>query len=806
MTIKLEQFVQLIQSQSNSLLLGSGSSIPSGAPSVDEMREILIEKFAIKSKSMTLPEIASIIEGRTSRKTLITALREQFIGLEPSEALLTLPLVNWKTIYTTNYDELIEEAYRAQNKSLKVYTSNYDFDPNVSKETVRLLKLHGTIHVDVSDGHNSRLIVTQEDYRQTEDYRDLLYDSMKRDLVEGNMIIVGHSLSDHNIQNLVNKALDLSKEYMNNGSVYLFIYDEDEERAELFEKRGIKTCFGGIDDLLDALKPVATTTESKGKDKRKPSLMSHSQSTITTDVFRSRTISPDITLMYNGSPASYADIRAGFTFLRTIATKIEGQVLNDEFIATTILGVGGVGKTTAGRQVLSQLVDRGYEAWEHNSEFTLSPSDWLKTAATLQDTQKKGVLLVDDCHIHLYELGKLFDGLLAKELTSLHIIMATSPSRWHPRVKPPIILINSKFHKLEKMNSLEIDRLIDLTQVCQPIRRLAASEFLDFSQQEQKRRLLNRCERDMFVCLRNIFANERFDDIILREYSELSSDLQEIYKLVSVLEDLGIRVHRQLVMRLLSVDPNDLSYYLDSLAGLVREYTIDEKLGIFGWTGRHPTISEIISKHKFPLQQDLYELLVDVISNTNPSYPVEVRSLRELASIDTGIRRITNLEKQNRLLARMISIAPSERIPRHRMVRNLIEMREFGRADAEIRMFKKDFREDGPIFRYRIILKLERARSTDWLMDKDKVSILSEARDLAITGMNRYKENKHIIATYCDVGIEYFRQSGDSSWFDEAISKLKAAEKRLADPDIANQIAKYEQDFANSSTRRKKSW
>ena len=47
--------------------------------------------------------------------------------------------------------------------------------------------------------------------------------------------------------------------------------------------------------------------------------------------------------------------------------------------------------------------------------------------------------------------------------------------------------------------------------------------------------------------------------------------------------------------------------------------------------------------------------------------------------------------EQNVLLRKMMSIAPAERVPRHRLIRNLIELNEFDRAETEIRLFQHDF-------------------------------------------------------------------------------------------------------------------
>lgn len=127
------------------------------------------------------------------------------------------------------------------------------------------------------------------------------------------------------------------------------------------------------------------------------------------------------------------------------------------------------------------------------------------------------------------------------------------------------------------------------------------------------------------------------------------------------------------------------------MTDIVTEYTISDKEHIYGWRGRHPVINRIITDYKFSDTAKTIELFDNVIDNINPTYDIEIRSVRELCNVDYGIARIPDKKVQNRLLRKMVSAAPAERVPRHRLIRNLIEMGEFDPAETEIRVFEKDF-------------------------------------------------------------------------------------------------------------------
>ena len=752
----------------------------------------LASHFSVKSSDLTLAELASIVEGRSGRKELISTLRECFNGLEPTGGLLNLPKHDWKSLYTTNYDNLIELSYKRAKVPITVLSSNFDFGTDEFPNSIRLMKLHGSIEKDKSDGSKSKIVVTEEDLDSASEYRQFLFESLKIDLLEGNLVIIGHSLSDPDIKGTINRILDIGKEQANIGSITLLMFEPNEERAEILEKRGVKVCFAGIDDFFASIDQRATTNIGSVDKNNDPLSVSSHLPPITIDVSHSVRLAPRFSDMFNGWPASYGDIASGHTFNRSVGRSVENELLREGITGFVLLGSAGVGKTTAARQILCNLRKHDFFAWEHKQDFTFLSSEWVKVATELQKDGLQGIVFVDDCENHLYEINTLFDELERIKLSSLRVLLTSAPHRWNPRVKSPTLFAKSKIKRLSKLNKREVDDLIDLTRYCEPIKKLVGDEFLHFSFGEQQRRLLDRCERDMFVCLRNIFASEKFDDILLREYANLDSQYQEIYKLISALESSGVRVHRQLIVRLLNIPPTSISTILDNLTGIVTEYPINVRNGIYGWRGRHDVISKIIADYKFSDASSFKELFDRVIGEINPTFDIEIRTLRELSSVPTGIRRLPSRKVQNQLLAKMISIAPGERVPRHRLVRNLIEMGEFERAETEIRLFTKDFGNDGPIYRYRVILMLERARNVEGILESDRLAILQKAVTLAQIGLEKFPDNKHMLYTYSEVGIDIYKRTKDKDILDRALQKLKNAEERLGDPDISKHISQIE--------------
>jgi len=771
--------------------------MPSGAPSVEKIINVLAARFRIEPDGLSLREISTLVETSISnRRELVAAIRPLFSALKPAGGLLTLPLYRWKGLYTTNYDTLIEQAFRLKSAPLSVYSSNFDFSQAETPGAQKLFKLHGTIEKDVIDGVQSRLIISDDDYGLTADYREKLYDRLRADVDGSHFVVIGHSLADTHIRDIVQRAIKINAESHSHRSVTILVYQRDENRALLLENKGLQVVFGGIDDFFAELakkSPESAVIRTVTGD---PLDVAPVLQPVTRSVTHALGAEEaNVVAMFNGWPARYADIKGGLTFDRSIAADIATGLERAEIQHAVIVGASGVGKTTAARQVLVRLAQRDFFVWEHDQGSALLPEAWRQVAERLAVDGRRGVLLVDEASAHINDVNRLVDALHAKSLTALSLLLVSAKSSWAPRIKSAYIYRHGKEYNLRRLEFLEIDRLLSLVDNNGSIASLVEASFKGFSRYERRRRLVERCESDFFVCLRNIFASEKFDDIVLREYASLDENSRSVYRLVAALQSAGVSVHRQLIIRLLSIPSEQIAAVLAALSDVVIERTIDARQGIYGWLGRHQVISEIITRYKFADQGALYDLLSRVIEESSPTYHLEVRSLRELCASEYGIPRLTDRRKQNVLYRMITSVVPGERVPRHRLIRNLIRLGEFEEAATEIRIFESDFREEGPIARYKIDLMLARAENSPGLLDEDRTAILQEAVGYASSAISRFGDNKYVLNAYAQVGVKWFKHTGQVEVFDRALDLLREAEERLADPEISSMITRATRIF-----------
>jgi hypothetical protein len=626
----------------------------------------------------------------------------------------------------------------------------------------------------------------------------MLWSRLASDLADNDCIIIGYSLADEHIRHLVTRICDLKKSASHSTKVYLLLYTVDLNRASLLERRGVEICFAGIDEFFAALAAVVPVAAGNNDGPNQIFNDLHALYPVTTVVANAIDHEPAVERMYHGWPASWADVDKGLTFQRDQSLLAASRLAAFDQLIAVFVGASGTGKTTAARQTVLELTRVGYLAWEHHADRQLLCKEWADVAKRLQAEEKFGVLFIDNAHDHLFEINQLVDNLVSNGFTNFQLLLASPRHDWNPRVKTPNIYKYGEEYHFSKLSDVEIENLIRLVENNGEIRRLVESSFGYFSKSEKQRRLRQSCSRNTFVCMKNIFDNEAFDDIILREFSALQSPLQEVYRVVSALESLNVKVHRQLAVRVTAIPAANIQAALIGLTDIVEEYTVDEKKGVYGWSGRHRVITDIVAKYKFNDQAAIYKLLERVIDNLSMTYDLEVRTVRNLCSASGGITRAGNKVQQNKLLQRLISQVPGERVPRHRLIANLITLGETAKAETEIKLFENDFNEDGPVARYRVKLLLHRALKGKGLLDEDRKAILQNAVELARRNVKRFQHNKHVLTSFCDVGVAAVKLTGSYDVFDQAMGLLKDAESKLGDPDISKQIERYARSIQNS--------
>lgn len=795
--MELGDFAQMVNPRQTALLLGAGASMPSGAPSGVELSRRLAKMLtgSISADAYALTEICSTFERQHGRQALAEAVRDNLQGLAPTGALQLLPTFDWYRIYTTNFDDLVEQVYRASGTPLTVRKSNFDFSRNVELGCLELFKIHGCISEDFGLGHRTRMMLTESDYEEFDNFRQAAFRALESDVLTKDILIIGQSLADEHLRDIVRESLRLANKAGAQGRIFLLAYERDDVRAELHRSRGAQVAFGSLDQLfahlVQTLPPEETLTGSAGE--FVPSLLPHELVSTTIDAKHAASLTANARALFNGSSARYADIVSGLTFVRTDQLRVV-RSLAEKPIAV-LLGAGGVGKTTLARQVVTEVAQSVDYVWEHNATFALSGDHWIEYESRLRSAGQSAILMVDDCVDHLSAVGMIADHIGEQKTPALRLILTATTGRWRQRSKSRRVFSHGEAFTITRLTAEDIEALLNLTLENMEIKSLVDDAFIRLPRGEQSRILRERCSADMYVCMKNIFASEELDYILLREFGELEPAAQDIYRLVAALEALGAKVHRQLIVRLLNIEVGSLMAVLDSLAGVVSEFDISPDGGLYGWSTRHRVIASTIARYKYADQGELYNLFDDLVDGINPALRLEVETARALCTEDLGISRLADPESQVALLRRVVRVLPGEGIPRHRLIRHLIDQDRLDEAAAELRAAQDTIRMNPVLARYEVLILVRRADLTHGLMDEDRVAILWNAQAKARQLLVRYPDDMHSYRVFADVAIKLAQRTGITEPLKEAAEQVKIAEGRLLDPALAEVRSKVEQEL-----------
>jgi len=328
------------------------------------------------------------------------------------------------------------------------------------------------------------MLLTEDDSSTHKRYRQALFAELQASLLaQGDVLIIGQSLRDRHLSDLVREVLSAKMEGAP-GNVYVLVYDRDDIRAPLLESKGARIAFGGLDEFLHVMatshrsEPVNLTTVSA--EALPLDLVGN-----TFDVEAQARLSPNIVRMFNGGPASYADIAAGATFERARYQDITDRLNEGDALVVGLIGAAGVGKTTFARQILYRLREKGMSSWEHRTDFPFDRSPWINVEKQLRTSGKRGVLLLDECTRYLRETNELINRLAELENPSLRILLTANSSQWAPRIKSPNIFAKGIVNELSRLEVPEINSLLNLLAFNQEIARLVHSDFKRLSRAEQ---------------------------------------------------------------------------------------------------------------------------------------------------------------------------------------------------------------------------------------------------------------------------------------------------------------------------------
>lgn len=204
----INNYVKALKEKNAVVFAGAGMSVSQGFFDWKTLLKPVANRLGldIEEEQHNLPALAQyFVDKQGGRNELSQILYDEYTKTNPviSENHKTLARLPIEIYWTTNYDELIENALKDFGKTPDVKKAMTDFSVNKPKRDAIVYKMHGDIN-SVSD-----TVLTKHEYEDYNKSRELFSNAFKSDYVARTFLFIGFSFADPNLDFLISRIRTL---------------------------------------------------------------------------------------------------------------------------------------------------------------------------------------------------------------------------------------------------------------------------------------------------------------------------------------------------------------------------------------------------------------------------------------------------------------------------------------------------------------------------------------------------------------------------------------------------------------------
>lgn len=197
----IEDYVKELREGNASLFVGAGISRGAGYVDWKGLLCDIANSLGLDiNKEYDLLSIAQYHVNKHGRTRINKTILEEFTEeLEETENHNIIARLPFQTIWTTNYDTLIEDACKKYNKIVDVKSSVKQLFYNKPKRDLVLYKMHGSIE------YPDDAVLTKEDYEGYFTTHEAFITALSGELISKTLLFIGFSFSDPNIDYILSR-------------------------------------------------------------------------------------------------------------------------------------------------------------------------------------------------------------------------------------------------------------------------------------------------------------------------------------------------------------------------------------------------------------------------------------------------------------------------------------------------------------------------------------------------------------------------------------------------------------------------
>ncbi|MFG0262507.1 MAG: SIR2 family protein [Novipirellula sp. JB048] len=202
----LKEYSEALRNGNAALFVGAGASRSAGYVDWKGLLSGIADELGLDIKRESdLVTIAQFhLNDRKGRDKLNQILVDEFQeSHDPTETHKIIASLPVHTIWTTNYDDLLERAYEAAGKRADVKRHAEDINFTRGRSDVTIYKMHGD-KTRVADA-----VLAKDDYETYHPKRELYSIALRGDLTQKTFLFVGISFTDPNLAYILNRVRQL---------------------------------------------------------------------------------------------------------------------------------------------------------------------------------------------------------------------------------------------------------------------------------------------------------------------------------------------------------------------------------------------------------------------------------------------------------------------------------------------------------------------------------------------------------------------------------------------------------------------
>jgi len=491
------------------------------------------------------------IKKNKSIEQLIHLLKTTFTCKKTTPSQESIVKAPWRRIYTTNYDNAIEQAGLAVSKLIE--TVDISSSPqNYVKKSNLCVHLNGSTSSLTPHTLNTTFKLSTASYISADGFLNSPWSyQFKRDLDTCTaLVFIGYSLYDIEIQKILYENSDLKRK-----TYFITQLNPSEKSVSILEDYGTVLPIG-VDDFGNQ---VATHLLTQAVNSELLSALEQYEPTQTTKGIRDKDV--DALILHGSAEQDLIDLSILTDQQVPYVIERKELAILDRFLTanrhTVVISSFGNGKTLLLKEALPYLSTRGYDV------YTISdPSGDFEGDIEKIRGNRKSVIIIDD-YSHNPELIKTI-GLLQPE--NVLTVISTRPHS-HEQLRAELKTHNFSYQELsiDELSGDEIDQLVAIFD------NLGAwGEKAYMSPHQKTSHLLQENDSQISLALLALFDSPQIKERVknlLNFYPNLNAPLHKHYRdtafAIALIEVIGLQTTNSFISEIALND----EIYSDMLRG-----------------------------------------------------------------------------------------------------------------------------------------------------------------------------------------------------------------------------------------------